>query len=271
VNFCTVARLVRFVVGVLSWGLAAMGVATAEPAGLSDAQIAALKSGYPDHIRSIERGELVWINGDRIAVDDGLEKPNLAARLRNPDIEDMLSLTYPLGPAAAPPAVDFDPGRIRDPRFFQAVYGDCNQSGFAATLVDVVWLPKNGGMRIKFNPANNAADQLRKVSEELDRLPDVYMDFLKPVAQTFRCRGIAGTERISGHAFGIAIDLNTSFAHYWRWTRPDTNGRYPYQNALPQEIVEVFEKHGFIWGGKWYHYDTMHFEYRPELAPPKDR
>jgi peptidoglycan LD-endopeptidase CwlK len=27
----------------------------------------------------------------------------------------------------------------------------------------------------------------------------------------------------------------------------------------------VFEKHGFIWGAKWYHYDTMHFEYRPEL------
>ncbi|MEJ2663631.1 MAG: M15 family metallopeptidase, partial [Spirochaetia bacterium] len=26
-----------------------------------------------------------------------------------------------------------------------------------------------------------------------------------------------------------------------------------------------FEKYGFIWGGKWYHYDTMHFEYRPEL------
>ena len=26
-----------------------------------------------------------------------------------------------------------------------------------------------------------------------------------------------------------------------------------------------FETHGFIWGGKWYHYDTMHFEYRPEL------
>ena len=24
--------------------------------------------------------------------------------------------------------------------------------------------------------------------------------------------------------------------------------------------------HGFIWGGKWYHYDTMHFEFRPELV-----
>jgi hypothetical protein len=31
------------------------------------------------------------------------------------------------------------------------------------------------------------------------------------------------------------------------------------------EIVDVFERHGFIWGGKWYHFDTMHFEYRPEL------
>ena len=27
----------------------------------------------------------------------------------------------------------------------------------------------------------------------------------------------------------------------------------------------IFEKHGFIWGGRWYHYDTMHFEYRPEM------
>jgi hypothetical protein len=29
--------------------------------------------------------------------------------------------------------------------------------------------------------------------------------------------------------------------------------------------VDIFERHGFIWGGKWAHYDTMHFEYRPEL------
>jgi hypothetical protein len=35
---------------------------------------------------------------------------------------------------------------------------------------------------------------------------------------------------------------------------------------MPQEIIDIFERHGFIWGGKWYHYDTMHFEYRPELT-----
>jgi peptidoglycan LD-endopeptidase CwlK len=38
-----------------------------------------------------------------------------------------------------------------------------------------------------------------------------------------------------------------------------------YSNSIPRQIVLVFEKYGFIWGGKWYHYDTMHFEYRPEL------
>src|SRR6185437_1620763 len=30
-----------------------------------------------------------------------------------------------------------------------------------------------------------------------------------------------------------------------------------YHNRMPKEIVATFEKHGFIWGGKWYHYDTM--------------
>ena len=34
-----------------------------------------------------------------------------------------------------------------------------------------------------------------------------------------------------------------------------------YRNRIPLEIVAVFEKHGFIWGGRWYHFDTMHFEY----------
>ena len=35
--------------------------------------------------------------------------------------------------------------------------------------------------------------------------------------------------------------------------------------TLPDEIVAAFERHGFIWGGKWAHFDSFHFEYRPEL------
>ncbi len=44
-------------------------------------------------------------------------------------------------------------------------------------------------------------------------------------------------------------------------------GKHPFRNRIPLGIVTICEKHGFIWGGTWYHGDTMHFEYRPELLP----
>ena len=32
-----------------------------------------------------------------------------------------------------------------------------------------------------------------------------------------------------------------------------------YNNKIPLEIVAAFEKHGFIWGGKWYRFDGYAF------------
>ena len=56
---------------------------------------------------------------------------------------------------------------------------------------------------------------------------------------------------------------------YWVWTRVNNKAWYavPYDKRWhpPKEVVKVFEKYGFIWGGKWHNYDTIHFEYRPEL------
>ena len=71
------------------------------------------------------------------------------------------------------------------------------------------------------------------------------------------------------HAWGAAIDINTAYADYWLWHR--TGGAAPgYVNRIPPEIVAIFERHGFIWGGRWAHFDTMHFEYRPELLGQGD-
>ena len=79
----------------------------------------------------------------------------------------------------------------------------------------------------------------------------------------FTWRRIAGTSRLSPHAFGIALDISPGIATYWRWSplRP-----HPLQKGYPSAIVAAFEDAGFIWGGKWHEYDLMHFEYRPELV-----
>ena len=63
------------------------------------------------------------------------------------------------------------------------------------------------------------------------------------------------------------IILINVYSNYWQWDCKCTSEKVDlsHKNKIPQGIIDIFEKHGFIWGGKWYHYDTMHFEYRPEL------
>jgi hypothetical protein len=86
-------------------------------------------------------------------------------------------------------------------------------------------------------------------------------------------RSIAETESRSFHAYGAAIDLLPASLRgmetYWLWTARE-NPRWwavPYTKRLhpPDKVIRAFESCGFIWGGKWLFFDTMHFEYRPEI------
>jgi hypothetical protein len=96
-------------------------------------------------------------------------------------------------------------------------------------------------------------------------LPKPLQQFVRNPAGTFNWRPIAGTNRLSVHSFAAAIDINLDRADYWRWSGAKPGNVPRFRNRIPVEIADVFERHGFIWGGRWYHYDTMHFEYRPEL------
>ncbi|MDR0629711.1 MAG: M15 family metallopeptidase [Treponema sp.] len=85
-------------------------------------------------------------------------------------------------------------------------------------------------------------------------------------------RNIADSESRSFHAYGAALDLlpkSSSLATYWLWTARTTSEWWsvPYEKRFhpPDAVIKVFEAYGFIWGGKWFFYDTMHFEYRPEI------
>lgn len=84
-----------------------------------------------------------------------------------------------------------------------------------------------------------------------------------PLSGTYNYRTIAGTGRLSPHAFGNTIDLARDKRDYWRWATPE-EGRKRLL-SYPKEIVEIFEKNNFVWGGKWNHFDILHFEYRPEI------
>jgi hypothetical protein len=226
----------------------------------------ALIKAYPDFLDRSEGNDLVWKDGTRMRIDDGKGAKSFDALLDDPDIKDMFLMKYPLGKQGLAPAVNFDPGRIRYAPLHKKMYGDCRSGDVLANAVDVVWLPSDYGKSLKFSKINGAAAALQRVSDELDKLPWRFLSYLRPSQGTYNCRLVAGTNRESAHGLGIAIDIAAAHSHYWRWSKPDADGRLLYRNEIPWEIVQIFEKHGFVWGGKWYHYDTMHFEYRPEIV-----
>lgn len=221
---------------------------------------------YPEHLARFESGDLVWIDGTRMLFDDGEAGKPFNRVLDAPDIEDQFAIPYPLEFPEQPPGKDQDPGRIRNEAFFVKMYGDCLKSEVAPKLASIAWMPKRGGGTFQVTTVNRVHEKLKAVSDELETLPEEFTKYLVPGAGGYACRTVAGTSNRSAHAYGAAVDINPASGNYWRW---EAKGKYQYHNRIPAEIVRIFEKHGFIWGGKWYHFDTLHFEYRPELLPPR--
>lgn len=225
-----------------------------------------LVAAYPSVLASHDDKMLRWQDGTIMPLSDGVENKPFDALLRQASIADQLRLPYPRGSLPQPPAVDSDPGRFRNTALFTKMYGDCRRGEVTPHLVSLAWLPKTWGKLIRITAINGVDQQLRAISEEIDALPGTIKHAAYPIAGTYNCRAVADTGQPSPHSYGIAIDLNTAMSDYWFW-RPH-NGPIAYRNRMPTEIVAIFGRHGFIWGGNWYHFDTMHFEYRPELLSP---
>jgi len=99
-----------------------------------------------------------------------------------------------------------------------------------------------------------------------------WIDNIKTI-DAWNWRNISDTESRSYHAYGAAIDFLPKslggLETYWQWTSRSIPEWWtvPYSKRYqpPDEVIKAFESFGFIWGGKWRNYDTMHFEYRPEI------
>lgn len=121
-------------------------------------------------------------------------------------------------------------------------------------------------------------EDLADVEEEIQRrmlVDSGLRDFVQTLNRIdgYNWRRIAETETLSTHSYGIALDLILSHSGkqevYWLWTQNKGLNFYdqPYitRFAPPDSFIKPFEKNGFVWGGKWLFYDTIHFEYRPEI------
>ncbi len=225
----------------------------------------ALMMAYPQHIKGLEMDEsqkiYVVMQSDSKIIYDDMRSKSYDEKLADADLQDMMEMIYPLNPIRLLSQDCFDPGRIRVYAFLNEVYG-CNKSEVEANLESV-----SIGSRIcPFNGQNGASAALEKAFKDLAQVmkdhPEIY-NFAYPTNGTFNYRVIAGTNQLSPHAYAIAIDLKSDPCDYWRWASKEQG-----QSRLdiyPDELVEAFENNGFIWGGKWAHFDFLHYEYRPEL------
>lgn len=226
--------------------------------------ILSIMMAYSDYIAGVEKtNERVYIltaKGNKIIYDD-MKVKNSDEKMDNSDIQDVLEEIYPLNMPKGLSDVNCDPGRFRCYSLLNEVYGN-SEHEVNSNLVGV-YAPYN---KYQFNKNNGAAEALGNAMKELKELAAVNSkvgSLIGSINGTFNYRVISGTGKLSPHAYAIAIDLASSPSDYWKWaSREAGEKRVLY---YPQELVETFEKYNFVWGGKWGHFDTLHFEYRPEV------
>lgn len=173
------------------------------------------------------------------------------------DIKEAMAQPYPLEPERPPTPSGFAPGRKRAYDMLNALYG-ADATRIARNLHYVSFLNRKLAM------APQAAAAFEKVKADLAHLAQnvAMRSWLIPEG-AFHWRKIAGENVLSSHSYGIAVDIGVKKSPYWRWSKVMP---HPLQKTYPSDIVSAFERHGFIWGGKWHEYDLMHYEYRPELV-----
>ena len=115
------------------------------------------------------------------------------------------------------------------------------------------------------------------------RLPDEYdADDERQMSDNntscFCYRKVSGSTKLSLHARGLAVDINTRYNPYIHYRKDGTrivepsNGK-PYTDRQKQFRYKIeqgdlchrlFLKHGFTWGGSWKtKKDYQHFEFHP--------
>ena len=246
-----------------------------------------LAAAWPDRIAETAQRSSDWmlrIGDDWFAWAHGRLMPE-ADRERWEEFAALPFYTYPID---MPPLPDLDEQtasnlrqRVRDnqknpPRrneaFLAALLQASSRSQTEARLVGM----EVAGFTVTVH--ERLREPLALVGKELMSLRIVdpaVGSFLRGLREMngYNYRFVEGTRSRSLHSYGLAIDLIPKSyrgkSAYWMWAMTGTPDWWtiPYAKRWmpPMPVVQAFERHGFVWGGKWLYFDTMHFEYRPEI------
>jgi hypothetical protein len=164
-------------------------------------------------------------------------------------------------------------GPITGPYFFDLIYDCKSQISVEEHIIKEYFLGKRLNIHERIKIPLEAVEREIKTLAKTDDEVKVFVDKLAK-ADGYYWRTIRDTESRSFHSIGIAVDILPIGWNrkniYWGWRRdmdPDNWMKTPLDHRWmpPAKVIEIFEKHGFIWGGKWIIWDDMHFEYHPEL------
>jgi len=190
-------------------------------------------------------------------------------------------------PAELPPFSERTPQDIeRFKSWTQRPQNNLKRSGFfidelmsAATraeterqLVSIKFLGKTTRVHNMIKPRLLIIEESIRTAGKNDNTVQAWINTLGSL-EGYGWRNIANTQSRSYHSYGLAVDLLPKSLGgkqtYWLWTSNyrDDWWNVPYKERYhpPDAVIKIFESHGFVWGGKWPMFDTMHFEYRPEV------
>jgi hypothetical protein len=252
-----------------------------------EAVLRALASAYPDRVNAVEFHDGDWsilVYGERFYFAGGRLLPS---SLRD-DVNLFAPMPFYFYQQELPPWVKPTPeesARMREQDRARAA----NRLKRSTHFTDALWRSRNGDeawehiKQIRFlgvpvQVHYSILVQLSLVEEQIlraSKTSSAVRQWINNLASVegWTWRNIATSENRSYHAYGAAIDLvpksSSGLEIYWLWTSGKNIEWWtvPYSGRLhpPDEVIKAFESFGFIWGGKWRYYDTIHFEYRPEL------
>ena len=259
----------------------------AEVPSRAETVLLALAGAYPDRIRDVEFKDGDWtiqVYDERFYYAEGRLLPaSLKDKMNEYDPQPFYDYPEELPPWQPPSAEESARMKEqetrrrsrpikRSPHFYDALWRTHNRDESWEHVKQIRFL----GLPVMVH--YSILVQLSLVEEQIlrtaktDAAVKQWVSNIKSM-DGWNWRNIAESQSRSYHAYGAAIDFLPKslggLQTYWLWTAQHTPAWWtvPYARRFhpPQEVIRAFESFGFVWGGKWRYYDTMHFEYRPEI------